>query len=1101
MTPRYRFCLALACWLPLAALGTLTTSDVSTRVAELAQRPVGDPGRVALLPLYTQAQAMQEAQAAQQAELERATHTLTSGPATLRKLAAEYARISHAEPRDELAQSLGETPAADLQRRAETAVNERAALENKLNALDFSERSLVARPAEITQLKAEVFARISTLESELSSLSPGDDAELTRARRAMLEAELGARELEIRALNEEQRSHSLRLEISTARRRIAEQRLAIAAGRVSQFEELLLARQTDQLRRMQEDAARVLHEPAAVDPLRLAAALENVRLGEMLAVLLMEQSRAVQARAQYSERRRGIAAAFDRARQRTQLVGTSADLGRVLVEQRRNLPQIKSLQRLAGLSEAALGRVGLQRIEIDEQLRAAHASPTATPDRTPASSVDPPPLDAVALLQLNALRSDARQLLETLDETQTSCLRALDSADLELQELTAVVVAYRRFLDERLLWLPNTPPVAPQFFRDLVAASHWLLSPANWQDTLGDLRRGAARGWLRGSVLALLVVVTTRARKPLRRRLAELASKVNDPARDSLMITSHALLIAGVLALPWALLLLLGSLLLSAGDANSEFTSALGQVLARSACLLWALHWWGELLTPHGVAVAHFACPPAAAAAVRLRWLRLGRLFVPCYALATLLEWDGNLNFQDSVRRCFFWLAMTSALILMAWLTRRDGVLHHELCQRLPSSWACRARPLWTLVGIGAPLVLAVLSVGGYHYAAVELSVCYLQTLLLLLLAVLLYSLALRWLQIAQNRITAAGDGGLAGAATRRLEMDDVAPDFALMNARARLIFRNFIGWSAACALFWIWREVMPALGVLDQVNLWNVAIKDAEGTAHVAAITLANVALAALIAAISVLAARNVPGLLEIALLQRLPMHRGSRYAVNMLVQYAIAAVGFSITLSTLGLRWGQVQWLIAALGVGLGFGLQEIFGNFISGLILLFERPVRVGDFVTMGEMSGRVTRIQIRATTICDADNREIVVPNKSFITDRFVNWTLTDTVTRVVIPVRVAYGSNTDRALNLLLDIAHAHPTVLQEPAPCAVFQSFGESALLLELQVYAKELNQRVDLRHELNTRIYRAFAEQGIEIPRPQHEVLLRSAPPEPRLK
>jgi potassium efflux system protein len=321
------------------------------------------------------------------------------------------------------------------------------------------------------------------------------------------------------------------------------------------------------------------------------------------------------------------------------------------------------------------------------------------------------------------------------------------------------------------------------------------------------------------------------------------------------------------------------------------------------------------------------------------------------------------------------------------------------------------------------------------------------------------------------------------------------------MNARARLIFRNLVGWSAACAFFWIWREVLPALGVLDQISLWDVELKDAEGALHVSPITLANLAMAAVIGTIAVLAARNMPGLLEISLLQRLPMHRGSRYAVNMLVQYVIVAIGITLTLSTLGLRWGQVQWLVAALGVGLGFGLQEIFANFVSGLILLFERPVRVGDFVTIGELSGRVTRIQIRATTICDADNREIIVPNKNFITDRFLNWTLTDAVTRLVIPVGVAYGSNTDQALTLLLDIARAHPNVLHEPAPCAVFQSFGDSALLLELQVYAKEINLRVDLRHELNTRIYRAFAEHGIEIPRPQREVLLRSVPPDSCLK
>lgn len=150
-------------------------------------------------------------------------------------------------------------------------------------------------------------------------------------------------------------------------------------------------------------------------------------------------------------------------------------------------------------------------------------------------------------------------------------------------------------------------------------------------------------------------------------------------------------------------------------------------------------------------------------------------------------------------------------------------------------------------------------------------------------------------------------------------------------------------------------------------------------------------------------------------------------------------------------------------------------------------------MGDFVTMGELTGRVARIQIRATTISDADNREIVVPNRNFITERFVNWTLTDSVTRLVIAVGIAYGSDLAHALEVLLGIATRHPKVLSQPPPCAVFTSFGDSALHLELQVYAREVPHRIDLRHELNAQIYDAFRAEGIEIPFPQRDVHVRS--------
>ena len=201
---------------------------------------------------------------------------------------------------------------------------------------------------------------------------------------------------------------------------------------------------------------------------------------------------------------------------------------------------------------------------------------------------------------------------------------------------------------------------------------------------------------------------------------------------------------------------------------------------------------------------------------------------------------------------------------------------------------------------------------------------------------------------------------------------------------------------------------------------------------------------------------------------------------------------MGLSFALSTLGLRWSQVQWLVAALGVGLGFGLQEIFANFISGLILLFERPVRVGDRVTIGDLTGKVIRMRIRATTLRDVDNREIIVPNKAFITDRFLNWTLSDQVTRVALTVGVAYGTDLRKAMGLLKEIADSNPWVMREPAPEIAVAGFGDSAVNLELQVFAAELVDRGKARHDLHLEIYRRFAEADIDIPYPQREVRLR---------
>ena len=194
----------------------------------------------------------------------------------------------------------------------------------------------------------------------------------------------------------------------------------------------------------------------------------------------------------------------------------------------------------------------------------------------------------------------------------------------------------------------------------------------------------------------------------------------------------------------------------------------------------------------------------------------------------------------------------------------------------------------------------------------------------------------------------------------------------------------------------------------------------------------------------------------------------------------------------------------MAAALTVGLGFGLQEIFANFVSGIIVLFERPYRVGDIVTIGEVEGTVTRIRTRATTILDWDNKEVVVPNRMFITERFVNWTLSDAVTRVVVPVGVAYGSDVDQVRALLLQIAREEPLVLDSPAPTAWFMAFGPSSLDFELRVFVEQIIDRNRARTRMMTRMTTLFAQHGIEIAFPQLDLHVRhvnplgTTPPEP---
>jgi len=281
----------------------------------------------------------------------------------------------------------------------------------------------------------------------------------------------------------------------------------------------------------------------------------------------------------------------------------------------------------------------------------------------------------------------------------------------------------------------------------------------------------------------------------------------------------------------------------------------------------------------------------------------------------------------------------------------------------------------------------------------------------------------------------------------------------------------------------------------LDDVVLWQYLVTGSEGE-QITAFSLLDLGLGLMTLVITIAAAKNLPALLEITLLAPLALDKGNRYAMVSITRYLIYSAGALLIFGLVGLEWSDIQWLVAAMGVGIGFGLKEIFANLISGIIILFERPIRIGDTVTLGDVSGTVTRIRIRATTITDWNNKELIVPNQSFIIDPLINWTLSDQVTRIVLPVGIAYGSDTLLAHQLMSDVVNNHPDVMQDPKPTVFFIGFGESSLDFEIRVFVRERVMRMPVQHELYMTLERALSDADIEIPFPQRDLHLRSLDP-----
>ncbi|HAN97795.1 MAG TPA: hypothetical protein DCQ98_10360 [Planctomycetaceae bacterium] len=281
---------------------------------------------------------------------------------------------------------------------------------------------------------------------------------------------------------------------------------------------------------------------------------------------------------------------------------------------------------------------------------------------------------------------------------------------------------------------------------------------------------------------------------------------------------------------------------------------------------------------------------------------------------------------------------------------------------------------------------------------------------------------------------------------------------------------------------------MLPALGMFGKIRVWSVVRGD-----EVVEVNVARVAFAGLAFLVMFVAVRNVPAVLEFTVLSHLPLDSGSRFAITTITRYVILMIGLIVGLTYLEIEWSQYGWLVAAATVGLGFGLQEIFANFISGLIVLLERPCRVGDVVTVDGVTGVVTRIQMRATTVTNFDQQELIVPNKEFVTGKLLNWTLSSSVNRVVITIGVAYGSDVEQVTQLLGDAARANPNVMKDPAPSVTFEKFGASSLEFTLRFHLPSLDLRLSTLHDVNTTIDRRCREAGIEIAFPQQDLHLRS--------
>ncbi|MCH2182880.1 MAG: mechanosensitive ion channel [Mariniblastus sp.] len=516
---------------------------------------------------------------------------------------------------------------------------------------------------------------------------------------------------------------------------------------------------------------------------------------------------------------------------------------------------------------------------------------------------------------------------------------------------------------------------------------------------------------------------------------------------------------------------------------KSTLQGALCSSLVFSVPLFFACISIHKSLVPGGLAEKYLNWKPGLCQA--LSRISQGMILVclPLQVVYTSLEWFEGGQWNNSFGRCLFLFNMAALSVFLyragRYLDREDG---HD-CSRHPSR-LCLHRVM--LGCIGLPLTLMIMAAMGFYFTAVQLSWRLFWSYAILMGIGLLTGFAGRLLLTTQFRIKLRKLEETRDPQSVEEDRIDISGISTQVNRLLRItaiVATLVIGWH-------IWSGVLPAVNWLDQVALWNAA-RDFTVNGVTPQVTLRDLLIAIGSLGITIMLSRNLPGLLEIVLLDRLPLDRGGRYAISFVMRYLVGVFGILLAFRWVGFSWTSVQWLAAGLTVGLGFGLQEIFANLVSGIIILIERPIRVGDFVTVNGVTGNVTRMELRATTIRDLDHRESIIPNKRFITEDVTNWTLSDRLSRIVLPVGIAYGSDTRRAQETLYRVAQENPDVVADPAPEVVFSGFGASTLDFELKVMIPNREIYFEVQHELNMAIDRAFRDANIEIAFPQQDVHL----------
>jgi potassium efflux system protein len=1098
-----------ACWLPLSpALSAdkageivttpalVTRATLESRLKEVeASTKLDEEARAALLETLNKALGNLEAIKNNQANTESYELLRKAAP----QQAAAIREQLEADDRDDADVSVEATADSSFDLIEAELLQEKAnlaAVQAKLSDLQAQLDTSNSRPFVVQQQLLQAKQDKEVLEEKFKQQETAATASAAGdVNRWFLTTRIAALRSEISMLDQELLSMPMRVELLEAQRDRAARSVKRVAMRVRMLEQLSSDQGHVEAQQARQEATAAVYESAGKHPLVQELAEKNAELTSELASIA-DSLREISASDEDIDKEAAqIEGYFRTAQERLAIAGLSEILGEVLREQRQTLPNIRELRKRISSIEDENAQSALRQMRNSQE----HKNLRDIDDYVEAGTAELEAAEATEIVaDIRQLAIARKQLLGKAVDLDKSFSRSLEELATSYRRLLKTALDYDVFLAENLLWIRSAPMPGLTTIKAIPGQLAILFSPSRWLEVARALPAGFAASPFAMMLLLVFGFLLLRAQR-FQVLLRADAMKVGKPSIDRLAYTMQALWMTLLLSLPWPLLLWTVGWALGAVPDEQQFPRLVSKALLTVAPAFFYVQFYSKLCISEGVAAKHFRWPDPLPQRLCRQFSFLKITFLPAVFITIMVIYDEQKAFHGGLER----IIMVVALCLLAVFFYR---LIKLLIEQSIGNFA-RLRYLWLVFTVVTPLSLAVLAFSGYFYTAGTLGSSLVQTLWFVFGLVVLHQVVVRWLLLVQRRLALKAvrdrmhavreektevDSDMEGMPVQE---DEPEVDLVAMSEESRKLLNTMLVIVGIIGFWLIWSDVLPAFNILKDVTLWHHSVMVA-GEASMAPITLADLGLAMLIAVATFVAMKRFPALLEILLLQRVRMTAGSRYTITTLTTYVIVGVGVVVFFKVIGTDWSKVQWLLAALSVGIGFGLQEIVANFISGIIILFERPIRVGDVVTVGGADGVVTRIQIRATTIRTWDRQELLVPNKEFITGRLLNWSLSDQTTRIKVPVGVAYGSDVEKAMLLMDEVAAENTNVLKEPSPSILFEAFGDNTLNLVLRCFVGAQDVRMTTLTQLHQAINKRFDEAGITIAFPQRDVHLDTLKP-----